>query len=111
MPTTGRRVRWMITRLRCSLGLSRRVLAELDGAIPLTSGRPSREGGNDLGAHTVGGFGDDPVDDRAQVSGLFVDLELPVGTRAAAHDLEGVLDLAAAAELVHDVVHEPLQHL
>src|SRR4051812_4665172 len=109
MPTTGRRVRWMITRLRCSLGLSRRVFAELDGAIPLACGLPSREGGNDLGAHAFGGLGDDPVDDRPEIAGLLVDLELPVGARAAAHDLEGILDFAATAELIHDVVHEPLE--
>src|SRR5258705_6881982 len=110
MPTTGRRGRGLITRLRNSLGLSRRV-AELDGAIPLPGRRPGREEGNDLGSNAVRRLGDDAVHDGAQITGLLVHRELPVGARAAAHDLEGVAHLTPTTELVHNVVHEPLEQL
>ena len=49
--------------------------------------------------------------DGAQVTCFFVHRLLPIGARAAAHDLEGVLHLAATTQLIHYIVNEPLQHL
>src|SRR6476620_1483496 len=109
MPTTGRRMCCLITRLRCSLGLS--GLTNLHGAVPLSRRRPTGEVGNDLRPDAFRRFGDDIVDDRAQIAGPFVHRQLSIGAGASAHDLEGVFHLAPTAELVHYVIDEPLEHL
>src|SRR4051812_8072869 len=111
MPTTGRRTWGLVTMLRCSLNLSGGLAAKSDGAIPFTCGLPSGVAGNDVGAHPLRRLADDLVDDRPEVSGPVVHGKLAVGAGAASHDLEGVLHFAPTAELVHDVVDEPLQHL
>ena len=48
---------------------------------------------------------------RLEASGLSKRRELPVGARALLEDLEGVLDLLPAPELVHDIREEPVDQL
>ena len=56
--------------------------------------------------HALACFVDERLHDGAQVAGLAVDLELPLGARAFGHDLPHVFDLATAAQLVHHIVDE-----
>src|ERR1051326_4347420 len=62
-------------------------------------------------AHPLGGLGDELIDDGFEVTGPFEGGELAVGTRAVAHDTEGILDFLPTSKLVHYIVHEPGEHL
>src|SRR5271163_382402 len=52
------------------------------------------------------GFFDDVIHDLFEVSGFPVDAQLAIGARAAVEDVVDALDLLAAAEFVHGLVHE-----
>jgi hypothetical protein len=58
----------------------------------------------------LGGLTDELIDDGLEVAGALERRELSIGARAFAHDLERVLHLAPASELVDNVVDEPRQH-
>src|SRR5207244_10605681 len=52
----------------------------------------------------VARFVDDRLDDAPQIAGLSIDGELPIRARAVGEDRADVLNLAAAPELVDDIV-------
>src|SRR5260221_3937515 len=64
-----------------------------------------------LGTNTFCRLRDYAVHHLSKVAGAIVLRELAIRARSIAHDLEGVLHLPPAAQLVHHVVHEPLEHL
>src|SRR5688572_29420806 len=61
--------------------------------------------------HSLFGLHDHLVDHGFQVASAPEDRELTIGARALLEDPEGVFDFLPAAELVENVVDEPLQHL
>ena len=62
------------------------------------------EARRDLWTNAFRRLGDEPIHDRFQITRLLEGRELPIGARAFAHDLEGVLDLLPASELVDDII-------
>src|SRR6476619_6979276 len=110
MPTTGRRVLCDATKLRCSPLVWRGFSADRR-TERVSGGNAFCKPLTDFRTNALGGFGDDAIDDSAQIPRLFVHCQLAVRARAAPHDLEGVLDFSAASQLVYDVIDEPLQHL
>jgi hypothetical protein len=54
---------------------------------------------------------DELIDDRLETSGAVIDSELPVGTRPFIKNPKRVLDFLATAEVIDDVIDEPLEHL
>src|SRR5207244_162194 len=52
----------------------------------------------------VARFVDDRLDDAPQIAGLSIDGELPIRARAVGEDRADILNLAAAPELVDDIV-------
>src|SRR5947208_4112123 len=85
--------------------MGRRVRATTVMLCPLH--KPLR----DLGSYPFGRLRNHAIDDGFEVLGSIEHRELTVGARAVAHDLECILYLAPATQLIYDVVDEPLQHL
>src|SRR5918997_4844040 len=74
-------------------------------------GGQARRAAGQLLQHPLGGLPDELVDDGLEVAGTLVGRQLPLRAGALVEDAVGVLDLPAAAELVDDIIDEPLDHL
>src|SRR3954467_15789605 len=69
------------------------------------------EPGRDRRSNALGCLGDESIDDCLEITRALERRQLPVGARSLPHDLERVLDLLPASELVDDVIYEPGEHL
>src|SRR5687768_13148546 len=61
--------------------------------------------------HSFFRFSHERIHDRLEITGLAEHTQLAVGAGAVLQDAVGVLDLAAAAELIDDIGNEPLEQL